>query len=139
MNMTKNKVNLAEALKLLSQNKLDHSYEIEYVESDRIEATDAIKLGSLGIDVPEEKIYYDDLSIEDDDEFSGDWIRIDSDIEDYKKHFTIQLKVDQEIEEWLSSANIDLDELISELITGFYRSSKVIGGLKMRRTKHQHH
>jgi len=126
MNMTKNKVTLTEALGLLNQNKLNKDYEVEYVDSDRVEATDAIKLGSLGIEVPEEKIYYDDTLIEDDDEFEGEWVRIDSDIEDYKKHLTIQLEVDKEIEEWLSSTNIDLDLLVSELITGFYRSSKTI-------------
>jgi len=126
MNMTKNKVTLTEALGLLNQNKLNKDYEVEYVDSDRVEATDAIKLGSLGIEVPEEKIYYNDTLIEDDDEFEGEWVRIDSDIEDYKKHLTIQLEVDKEIEEWLSSTNIDLDLLVSELITGFYRSSKTI-------------
>lgn len=126
MNMTKNKVTLTEALGLLNQNKLNKDYEVEYVDSDRVEATDAIKLGSLGIEVPEEKIYYNDTLIEDDDEFEGEWVRIDSDIEDYKKHLTIQLEVGKEIEEWLSSTNIDLDSLVSELITGFYRSSKTI-------------
>lgn len=126
MNMTKNKVTLIEALELLNQNRLSEDYEVEYVDSDRVEATDAIKLGSLGIDVPEEKIYYDDALIEDDEDFKGEWVRIDSDIEDYKKHLIIQLTVDKEIEEWLSSTNVDLDSLVSELITGFYRSSKTI-------------
>jgi len=126
MNMTKNKVTLIEALKLLNQNKLNENYDVEFVDSDKVEAMDAIRLGSLGIDIPEDKIYYDDTLIEEDDEFDGEWVRIDSDIEDYKKHLTFQLDVDQEIEEWLSSTNINLDSLISELITGFYRSSKTI-------------
>ncbi len=126
MNMTKNKVTLTEALKLLNQDKLSEDYEIEYIDSDRVGATDAIKLGSLGIDVPEEKIYYDDTLTADDDDYTGEWVRIDSDIEDFKKHLTIKLAVDREIEEWLSSTNIDLDSLVSELITGFYKSSKTI-------------
>lgn len=37
-----------------------------------------------------------------------------------------QLKVDKEIENWLSSTDIDLDSLVSELLTGFYRSSKAV-------------
>ncbi len=126
MNMTKIKVTLIEALKLLNQNKLNENYEVEYVDSDKVEARDAIRLGSLGIEIPEEKIYYDDTLIEEDAEFDGEWVRIDSDIEDYKKHLTFQLDVEQEIEDWLSSTNINLDSLISELITGFYRSSKTI-------------
>lgn len=85
MNMTKNKITLAEALKLLKQNKLNEDYEEEYEDSDRVAATDAIKLVLLGIHVPEEKIYYDDAQIEEDEDFNGEWIKIDSDIEDYKK------------------------------------------------------
>ena len=124
--MTKQNISLKEAINLLIGNKLDGSYLVEFVESDRIEATDAIKLGSMGIVVPEENIYYDDDNIADDDDFDGKWIPIDSDIEHYKKHLSIQLTVDKEIENWLSSTEIDLDSLISELLTGFYRSSKAI-------------
>jgi len=127
MHRTKNKITLAEALELLQENKLNEEYEVAYTASDKVEATDALKLGALGIDVPEEKIYYDDELLEDDDEFDGDWVKIDSDIEDYKKHLTIRLEVDPEIEDWLSSSNIDMDALVSALITGFYRSSKAVG------------
>jgi hypothetical protein len=124
--MTKQNISLKEAINLLNNSSLDGSYLVEFVASDRIEATDAIKLGSMGIVVPEENIYYDDDNIADDDDFDGKWIPIESDIEHYKKHLTIQLTVDKEIENWLSSTEIDLDSLISELLTGFYRSSKAI-------------
>lgn len=124
--MTKKKISLSEALNLLASNDLDSSYSIDFSKSDRVEATNAIKLGAIGIDVPEENIFYDDENITDDDDFNGKWIPIDSDIEHYKSHLTIQLKVDKEIENWLSSTDIDLDALVSELITGFYRSSKAV-------------
>lgn len=124
--MTKKKISLREALNLLASNDLDSSYSIDFLKSDRVEATNAIKLGAIGIDVPEENIFYDDENITDDDDFNGKWIPIDSDIEHYKSHLTIQLKVDKEIENWLSSTDIDLDVLISELLTGFYRSSKAV-------------
>ena len=125
-NMTKKKISLSEALNLLASNDLDSSYSIDFSKSDRVEATNAIKLGAIGIDVPEENIFYDDENITDDDDFNGKWIPIDSDIEHYKSHLTIQLKVDKEIENWLSSTDIDLDTLVSELLTGFYRSSKAV-------------
>lgn len=124
--MTKKKISLSEALNLLASNDLDSSYSIDFSKSDRVEATNAIKLGAIGIDVPEENIFYDDENITDDDDFNGKWIPIDSDIEHYKSHLTIQLKVDKEIENWLSSTDIDLDTLVSELLTGFYRSSKAV-------------
>lgn len=125
--MTNQKISLEEALTLLANNELDSSYSVGFLASDRVGATDAIKLGAMGIDVPEENVGYDDDSIADDDDFDGEWIPIDSDVEHYKSHLTIQLKVDKEIENWLSSADIDLDSLVSELLTGFYRSSKVAG------------
>jgi hypothetical protein len=78
--MTIQKISLNEALKLLADNKLGSNYSVGFLASDRIEATDAIKLGAIGIDVPEENIYYDDDHIADDDDFNGEWIPIDSDI-----------------------------------------------------------
>jgi hypothetical protein len=44
----------------------------------------------------------------------------------YKSHLHIQLSVDKEVEQWLASSDIDLDALVSELLTGFYRSSKAV-------------
>ena len=126
MSMTKNKITLEQALELLAQNQLSDHYEIEYTAEDKVEATDAIKLGALGIDVPEQKIYYDDDAMEEDEEFAGEWIPITSDLEDYKRRLTLDLNVDEEIMEWLSSSDIDIDLLVSELLTGFYRSTKVI-------------
>lgn len=114
MNMTKNKITLAEALELLAQGKLSEHHEIEYSDKDRIEATDAMKIGSLGLDVPEQRIYYDDGAIEEDEEFDGEWVEIASDTEDYKKYLTIELKVNEEVVEWLSSSKIDMDSLVSE-------------------------
>ena len=121
--MIKNRINLEEALRRLKESGLNDSYEIDYTTSDRVEATDAIKLGALGIDVPEDKIYYEDTKGED-EEYQGEWIPIDSDIEDYKRRLTIQLKVNEEIMDWLASSKIDMDALVSELITGFYNSTK---------------
>ena len=48
--MTKRKIRLPEALQLLANNRLDSSYSVEFSDSDRVEATDAIKLGAIGVD-----------------------------------------------------------------------------------------
>lgn len=71
------------ALQLLADGQLDRSYSVEFSESDRVEATDAIKLGAVGIDVPETCIYYDDANIADDEDFEGEWVPIESDIAYY--------------------------------------------------------
>jgi hypothetical protein len=124
--MTKRTIRLPEALKLLADGQLDNTYSVEFSTSDRIEATDAIKLGAIGIDVPEACIYYDDANIAEDEDFDGEWVPIESDIDHYKNHLHIQLNVDKEIEQWLASTDVDLDTLVSELLTGFYRSSKAV-------------
>jgi hypothetical protein len=80
--MTKNKITLAKALALLEQNALSEAYEVDFVDSDSVSATDAIKLGALGIDIPEDKIHYDDADLEEEEDFAGEWVRIDSDIAD---------------------------------------------------------
>lgn len=98
----RNKISLTEALKLLNTSAWNDNYEIIFAETDKIEATDAIKMGTLGIDVPESNIYYDDDSIADNEDFDGDWVRIISDVENYKQRLYIQLDVEQEVEEWLS-------------------------------------
>jgi hypothetical protein len=126
--MVKNKITLTEALTLLRKNKLNEHYEINYAATDQVEATDAIQLGALGFDVPEQKIVYHDSSMEEDEAFAGEWIAIDSDMEDYKQHLTIQLQVDDEVKDWLASSDINVDLLMSELLTGFYRSAKVLEG-----------
>ncbi|MEQ8702948.1 MAG: hypothetical protein RIC19_03465 [Phaeodactylibacter sp.] len=124
--MTKREIRLPEALQLLANNWLDSSYSVEFSDSDQVEATDAIKLGAIGVDVPEACIYYDDANIADDEDFDGEWVPIESDVAHYKSHLHIQLSVDKEVEQWLASSDIDLDALVSELLTGFYRSSKAV-------------
>jgi hypothetical protein len=50
-NRTKRKIRLPKALQLLANGQLDHTYLVEFSASDRVEATDAIKLGAAGADV----------------------------------------------------------------------------------------
>ncbi|MCR9101133.1 MAG: hypothetical protein NXI25_14325 [bacterium] len=71
-------------------------------------------------------IYYDDANIADDEDFDGEWVPIESDMAHDKRNLHIQLNVDEEVEQWLSSADVDLDALVSELLTGFYRSSRAV-------------
>jgi hypothetical protein len=78
--VTKRNIRLPEALQLLANGQLDHTYLVEFSVSDRVEATDAIKLGAAGVDVPEEQIYYDDANIAEDEAFDGEWVPIESDI-----------------------------------------------------------
>ena len=44
----------------------------------KIEALDVMKLSKGGIVVPESAIYYDDDDIAYDEDFEGDWVRVDT-------------------------------------------------------------
>jgi hypothetical protein len=90
--MTKRTIHLPEALLLLADGQLDDTYSVEFSASDRVEATDAIKLGAMGIDVPEACIYYDDANIADDENFDGEWVSIESDVAHYKRNLYIERK-----------------------------------------------
>ncbi len=123
--MIKTRLTLNEARELLEKGKLTDAYHIGFTKEDKVEASEAIKLGKLGFDIPEEIIEYND-EIEHDDDFEGDWESIKSDMEDYKKQIQISLQINQEVEEWLTQSKVDLNKLISELLTGFYNSSRAI-------------
>ncbi|MCB9289417.1 MAG: hypothetical protein H6560_19050 [Lewinellaceae bacterium] len=76
--MTQNKISVAEALKRLESGKSVADYSIDF-ERVKVEALDVMKLTKAGVNVPEEAIYYDDDDIVYDEEFEGDWERIDYD------------------------------------------------------------
>lgn len=125
--MTKHKISFVKALQLLNSGELSEKYAISFDVADEVMATTAIKLGALGFDVPDHLITYP-TDVEDDDDFAGDWELIDSDVEDHKKHLKISLTIDAEVENWLSDSEVDLDALVSQLITGFYQSAKMLKG-----------
>lgn len=121
-------ITYTEAVQMLSAGQLAEGYEISFGPDDQVKAAHALKLRKLGYTVPDKIIKYpDDLGEQmEDDEFEGDWTPINSDREDHKKHYTISLDVDQEVEQWLKDSEIDVDALVSELVAGFYRSVKVV-------------
>lgn len=130
MSTGKIKISFNESKKLFLQNLLTSDHEVLFAEGDRVDAALAIKLGKLNMDVPEQYIFYpadDDLCTEDEDHyFSDDFKPINSDIDHYVKPLQINLNVDPEIEIWMKNADINFDLLFSELLTGFYKSSKVL-------------
>ena len=86
-----------------------------------------MKLSKAGINVPEKSIYYDDDDIEFDEEFEGNWERIDYDpIEEAKLQTEVKIKVKQDIRQWIESKNIKLDKLIENLLESFYQTQKRI-------------
>ena len=124
--MTNNNISVSEAISKIESGKSLEGYSINF-ERIKIEALDVIKLSKAGINVPEESIYYDDDDIAFDEEFEGNWERIDYDpIEEAKSQTEVKIKVKQDIRQWIESENIKLDKLIENLLEGFYQAQKRI-------------
>lgn len=91
-----------------------------------VEAIEAVKLGAAGVDVPEELIFYDDDATIDDEEFDGDWQTIDSDIAEEEKYLRLEIKVNSDIKNWISSNEIDVALLMERLIHNAYETAQLI-------------
>ena len=124
--MTNNNISVSEAISKIESGKSLEGYSINF-ERIKVEALDVMKLSKAGINVPEESIYYDDDEIAFDEEFEGNWERIDYDpIEEAKSQTEVKIKVKQDIRQWIESKNIKLDKLIENLLEGFYQTQKRI-------------
>jgi hypothetical protein len=120
--MMNHKISVAEALKKLEAGESVSDYSIDF-DKIKVEALDVMKLAKGGISVPESSIYYDDADIMHDDDFDGDWVRVNPPTQ-YKTEVKITLQED--IKQWLDDNNVPLDQLIEKLLDGFYRTQKVV-------------
>ncbi len=122
----KTKISVSEALKKIELGEQISDYLIDF-ERIKIESLDVMKLSKAGVSVPEEAIYYDEESIEHDEEFEGNWVQIDADPLMKKEGETeIKIQLKSEIKKWIESKNIQLDELVENLLDNFYKTQKIV-------------
>lgn len=119
--MTSHKISVSEALRMLEAGESLSGYSIDF-DRIKIEALDVMKLSKGGIAVPESAIYYDDGDIAYDEDFEGDWVRVDT-ATNSKTEVRITLRDD--IKQWVEEHNVPLDRLIEKLLDGFYRAQKM--------------
>ncbi|MEM9526925.1 MAG: hypothetical protein AAGA31_09970 [Bacteroidota bacterium] len=119
-------VSVEEALALISSGVFTLNTEVVFDKVVGVEALDAVKLGEAGVDVPEELIYYNDDAIVEDSDFAGPWENIVSDTKEEKKFLKLEMKIDPEIGNWLSSNDVDVNLLVEKLIEDAYRTSKLL-------------
>jgi len=74
--MTINRISVSEALQMLEAGQSLAGFTIDF-DRIKVEALDVMKLAKAGVHVPEEAIYYDDDDIEYDEDFEGDWVRVE--------------------------------------------------------------
>ena len=81
-----------------------------------------MKLSKGGIVVPESAIYYDDDDIAYDEDFEGDWVRVNTAT---KSKTEVRITLQDDIKQWVEENNVQLDQLIEKLLDGFYRAQKM--------------
>ncbi len=116
-------INQKEAIKLLEAGKDLSDYKVVFNE-EKIEALQAILLGKNKIKVPDELIYYDDITTN----FSDDPDITEEDLKNGKIVWNIKasIPVDKEIKDWITKEKVDIDKLMYKLIKNFYETVKNI-------------
>lgn len=120
--MVRNKISVSEALQKLEAGQSIGDYSIDF-DRIKVEALDVMKLSKGGVVVPEEAIYYNDDDIAYDEDFEGDWVRINTPAGTTKTEVKIVLPDD--IRQWIESNNVNLDHLIENLLDRFYHNQKM--------------
>ena len=144
--MNNNKISVSEALQKLEAGESVSDYSIDF-DRIKVEVLDVMKLSKGGIEVPEAAIYYNDADIQYDDDFEGDWIKVNTiskqraaamDIFDFTgdrvnvnpsnnpKQTEIKITLPDDMKEWVESNKVPLDELIEKLLAGFYSTQKMV-------------
>lgn len=124
--MTNNKISVGEALEKIESGQSLEGFSVDFNHI-KVEALDVMKLSKGGVHVPEEAIYYEDDDIAFDEDFEGDWERIDYDpIQEPSVEREIKIILRKDIQKWIDKRNIHLEKLIENLLEGFYQSQKIV-------------
>lgn len=127
---TTNEIFVSEALGKIDLGESIKAYTISF-DHIKVEALDVMKLAKNGIVVPEEAIYYDDNGIVmDDEDFAGEWERIDYDPAVQNSPVEVKINLKKDVKNWVESQNIQLPELLEDLLDGFYRTQRLISKAK---------
>lgn len=120
--MANHKISVAEALRKLEAGESVRDYSVDF-DHVKVEALDVMKLTKAGISVPEAVIYYDDDDIVYDEEFEGDWVRVDTAASDKTQ---VRITRQDDLKQWVQENNVPLEHLIEQLLDGFYRTQKML-------------
>ena len=120
--MANHKISVSEALKKLDAGEPVSDYVIDF-DRIKVEALDVMKLSKGGIIVPEAAIYYDDEDIAYDEDFEGDWVRVDTATQSKTE---VRITLQDDFKRWIEQNNVQLDQLIEKLLDSFYREQKMV-------------
>jgi hypothetical protein len=89
-----------------------------------VEALDVMKLSKGGIVVPESAIYYNDDEIAYDEDFEGDWVKVNTPANGSRTE--VKITLDNDFRQWVEANNVQLDQLIERLLDSFYKTQKLV-------------
>jgi|GEM_PF-6356973 hypothetical protein len=108
-----NKLSVSEALQKIAAGQSVKEYVIDF-DRIKVEALDIMNLAKHGVIVPEDSIYYDDEAIEEDEDFAGEWTRIEHDPIQAAEAATPKISVQEAIDILKSGKNLD-KHILSDL------------------------
>lgn len=121
--MKNNKISVSEALQKLEAGDAISDYSIDF-DRIKVEALDVMKLSKGGIVVPESAIYYDDNDMAYDEDFEGEWTRVNTPATGTQTE--VKITLDDDVRQWIATNNVKLDHLIERLVESFYRTQKLV-------------
>lgn len=114
-------INQKKAIELLRGGQTIIDYDIHF-NDDKVEALDAFLLRKNGVALPDHLVFYDDESIDFDDD--ADITTEDFDNEKLVRVLRAEIVVDKEIADWVSQGNVNVNQLLTSLMKDFYRNAK---------------
>lgn len=121
--MKNHKISVSEALQKLEAGESVTDYSIDF-DRIKVEALDVMKLSKGGIVVPESAIYYNDDDIAYDEDFEGDWVKVNTPANGSRTE--VKITLDNDVRQWVEANNVQLDQLLEKLLDSFYKTQKLV-------------
>lgn len=121
--MKNHKISVSEALQKLEAGESVTGYSIDF-DRIKVEALDVMKLSKGGIVVPESAIYYNDDDIAYDEDFEGDWVKVNTPANGSRTE--VKITLDNDVRQWVEANNVQLDQLLEKLLDSFYKTQKLV-------------
>ncbi len=119
--MTAQIINQKKAIELLKNGEQLSAYQVRFDE-EMVEALDALLLRKNGIALPDDLVYYDDSDID----FEDDADLTPTDLSNGRliRILKAEIPVDNEVADWVQKRHININTLLANLMTDFYRNWK---------------
>jgi predicted XRE-type DNA-binding protein len=128
MSVNAKTLTLAEALQKARAQEPLQGYQVDFSHQ-KVEALEAMQLAKAGVEVPEDRIYYDDDATVEDEAFEGNWVPVATDglaEAEAEATLNVRLQLKPEIKDWLEQQPIPASQLFEQLLVNFYRAERLL-------------